>query len=126
MYFILWMDVIIPKKKWIKNKNMMKLMCENGNKHYQIIFMLTIQHPLNIPPKFRSQFDFLFLLSDDTIINKEKLYKYYANIFPDFDMFKTVFDQITKNYGCMVINNRIKSNDLKQKIFWYKANDIKK
>jgi len=42
-------------------------------------------------------------------------------MFPSFDIFQQVFSDITENYGCMVIDNRIHSKDLTKKIFWYKA-----
>ena len=29
------------------------------------------------------------------------------------------FLQVTDNYGCMVINNRLRSSDI-EKVFWYK------
>ena len=32
-----------------------------------------------------------------------------------------VFTEITDNYGCMVINNRVHSTNITDKVFWYKA-----
>lgn len=122
--FYIMDDCMSSKKEWIKDRNMMKLMYEG--RHYQITYLLTMQYSLGIPPELRSQFDFIFLLGEDMVSNKKKLYDHYAGMFPNFNVFKTIFDQITEDYGCMVINNRIKSNDLKQKVFWYKANNIKK
>ena len=29
--------------------------------------------------------------------------------------------QVTDNYGVMVINNRLRSTDIKKKVFWYRA-----
>jgi hypothetical protein len=50
------------------------------------------------------------------------LYQDYAGIFPDRKLFEKAFMTITENYGCMVINNRIKiSNNLKDRVFWYRA-----
>ena len=32
-----------------------------------------------------------------------------------------VFLQVTDDYGVMVINNRLRSTDIRKKVFWYKA-----
>lgn len=42
-------------------------------------------------------------------------------MFSTFDEFVNVFDKITKNYNCMVINNKIQTSNIDEKIFWYKA-----
>ena len=36
-------------------------------------------------------------------------------MFPTRDIFEQVFLQVTDNYGCMVINNRLRSSDIKLK-----------
>jgi hypothetical protein len=80
-----------------------------------------MQYPLNLTPEIRSNFDYIFLFADNLISNLKRIYDYYAgNIFPDFDSFLTVFDQLTKDYGCMIISNQ---NDLKglDRIFWFRA-----
>jgi hypothetical protein len=46
-------------------------------------------------------------------------------MFPSFELFESVFLQMTQNYGCMVIDNSSRSIDLKERIFYFKANDIK-
>ena len=45
-------------------------------------------------------------------------------VFPKFELFEKVFLQVTNNYGCLVINNRIKTSDLTKKVFWFKAKKI--
>jgi hypothetical protein len=62
------------------------------------------------------------MLAEDIVENRKKLYQDYAGIFPDKNLFEKAFAAITNNYGCMVINNRIKSsNNLKDRVFWYRA-----
>ena len=79
-----------------------------------------MQYSLGIQPELRSNFDYIFLLGEDLLII-EKLYEHYAGMFPTRDLFDQVFLQVTDNYGCMVINNRLRSTDIKKKVFWYKA-----
>jgi len=42
-------------------------------------------------------------------------------MFPTFDIFQQVFSELTEDFGCMVINNRIHSKNITDKVFWYKA-----
>ena len=83
-----------------------------------------MQFPLGIPPEMRSNFDYIFLLADDFISNRKRLYDHYAGMFPDFNTFQQVFLDLTENYGCMVINNRVHSKDITEKVFWYRAKEV--
>ena len=92
----------------------------NG-RHHHISFILTMQFALGIPPEMRSNFDYIFLLAEDFISNRKRLYDHYAGMFPTFEMFCQVMDQCTENYECLVINNNAKSNKLEDQVYWYKA-----
>lgn len=93
---------------------------QNG-RHYHITFILTMQYSLGITPAMRSNFDYVFLLGEDFITNRKKLFEHYAGMFPTFGVFQQVFAKVTHNYGCMVLNNRVKSCNIQEKIFWYRA-----
>ena len=45
-------------------------------------------------------------------------------MFPSFDIFQQVFSEVTEDYGVMVIDNRIHSKNITDKIFWYKAKKV--
>ena len=114
-------DCMGSKASWVKEQPISELFF-NG-RHYNLSFILTMQFSLGIPPEMRSNFDYIFLLADDFISNRKRLYDHYAGMFPDFNIFQQVFLDLTENYGCMVINNRVHSKDITQKVFWYKAKD---
>ena len=42
-------------------------------------------------------------------------------MFPSFESFNDIMDKTTENFECLVINNKIDSTKLEDKIFWYKA-----
>ena len=42
-------------------------------------------------------------------------------MFPSFEIFRTCFNQMTENYECMVIDNKVQSNKLSDQVYWYKA-----
>ena len=80
-----------------------------------------MQHPLGIPPSLRTQIDYTFILRENLISNRKKIYDNYAGMFPSYDVFSQVMDQCTENFECIVINNNAKSNRLEDQVFWYKA-----
>jgi len=116
-------DCMSSKHLWLKDPNMLAIF--NEGRHYQITFILTMQYCLGIQPELRSNFDYIFMLGEDFVNNRKKLYEHYAGMFPSRDIFEQVFMQVTDDYGCMVIDNRLRSNDLKKKVFWYKAKNRK-
>lgn len=114
-------DCMSSKGSWLKDPNILELFF-NG-RHHHVSFILTMQFALGIPPELRSNFDYIFLLAEDFISNRKRLYEHYAGMFPSFDIFQQVFTDITENYGIMVINNRIHSKNITDKVFWYRAKD---
>jgi|UniRef100_A0A6C0IVY8 hypothetical protein len=112
-------DCMSSKGAWVKDPTILELFF-NG-RHYHISFILTMQYCIGIPPEMRSNLDYIFLLAEDFISNQKKLYDHYAGMFPSFDIFKQVFTEVTQNYGIMVINNRVHSTNITDKVFWYKA-----
>jgi len=114
-------DCMSSKGTWVKEQQISELFF-NG-RHYKMSFILTMQFSLGIPPEMRSNFDFIFLLAEDFINNRKRLYEHYAGMFPDFNTFQQVFLDLTENYGCMVINNRVHSKNITEKVFWYRAKE---
>lgn len=115
------MDDCMSDKNWVKDPNIGELFF-NG-RHYHISFILTMQYSKGLPPDMRGNLDYIFLLAEDFISNRKRLYEDYAGMFPSFDIFQQVFSELTDNYGCMVINNRKHSKHIEDKVFWYKAEE---
>jgi hypothetical protein len=115
-------DCMSSKGTWLKDPNILELFF-NG-RHHHISFILTMQYSVGIPPELRSNFDYIFLLAEDKIGNRKRLYEHYAGMFPTFDIFQQVFTEVTDNYGVMVIDNRIQSKNITDKIFWYRAKEV--
>jgi hypothetical protein len=82
-----------------------------------------MQYPLGIPPMLRTNIDYVFILRENYIANRKRIYENYAGMFPTFESFCQVMDQCTENYECLVINNNSKSNKLFDQVFWYKADN---
>ena len=83
-----------------------------------------MQFALGITPELRSNFDYIFLLKAEFISEQKKLFDHYAGMFPNFDSFRQVFNSLTANYGCMVIDNRRKASNPLERLFWYRSPDL--
>jgi hypothetical protein len=117
-------DCLASKGTWAKEEIVHELLF-NG-RHSQITYILTMQYPLGITPELRSNFDYVFLLAEDTTSNLKRIYEHYAGMFPDFNSFRQVFRQLTEDYGAMVIKNRGSRGNLFDKIAFYRAPDLRK
>ena len=115
------LDDCLYDNTWAKDK-WMRSVFMNG-RHYKLLFLLTMQYALGIPPNLRTNIDFVFILRENYVSNRKRLYEHYAGMFPNFEMFCQVMDQCTENYECLVINNNAKSNKLEDQVFWYKAEE---
>ena len=118
--FLIMDDLQSKKDEWVSDPSFISIMCEG--RHRAITLCLVLQYSLAIPPNIRSQFNFIMLLSEDNFSNRRKLFEHYAGIFPKYEMFDTLFNQLTDDYGTMIIDNSSNTRDLNERIFWYKAN----
>jgi hypothetical protein len=114
------LDDCLYDSTWIKDKNMRRIFM-NG-RHYKLLFVLTMQFALGVPPHLRTNVDYVFILRENIVSNRKRLYEHYCGMFPTFDSFCQVMDSCTENFECLVIHNNAKSNKLEDQVFWYKAN----
>lgn len=114
------MDDCLYDDKWTKHKEMRYIFF--NSRHDKILFLLTMQFPMGIPPALRSNANFVFILRDSVISNRKRIYEQYAGMFPNFDVFCNIMDQCTEDFECLVIHNTSKSNRFEDQVFWYKAN----
>jgi hypothetical protein len=115
-------DDCLADAEWVKDKNI-KWIFMNG-RHAKLTYILTMQYAMGITPPLRSNIDYTFICKDTKISNLKRLYDHYAGMFPTFEMFRNVFNQCTKDYGCLVIDNSSTSDKLEDQVYWYRA-DVK-
>jgi len=115
------LDDCLYDNSWTRDK-LMRLLFMNG-RHWKVMLVITMQYPLGIPPTLRTNIDYVFILRENYIANRKRIYENYAGMFPTFESFCQVMDQCTENYECLVINNNSKSNKLHDQVFWYKADN---
>jgi hypothetical protein len=113
------LDDCLYDQTWTRDK-LMRMLFMNG-RHWKIMLIITMQYPLGIPPNLRTNIDYVFILRENYLTNRKRIYENYASMFPTFEAFCSVMDQTTENFECLVINNNAKTNKLNEQIFWYKA-----
>ena len=115
------LDDCLYDSSWIKEEST-RYVFMNG-RHIDLMTIITMQYPLGITPNLRTNVDFVFILRENILGNRRRIYENYAGMFPTFDMFCTFMDQCTENFECLVICNNVNSNKLEDQVFWYKASD---
>jgi hypothetical protein len=119
--FLILDDCLYDAKAWI-NEESTRFVFMNG-RHIDLMTIITMQYPLGITPNLRTNVDFVFILRENILGNRRRIYEKYAGMFPTFEMFCQFMDQCTENYECLVICNNVASNKLEDQVFWYKASD---
>ena len=119
--FLILDDCLYAAKSWI-NEESTRFVFMNG-RHIDLMTIITMQYPLGITPNLRTNVDFIFILRENILGNRKRIYENYAGMFPTFDMFCSFMDQCTENYEGLVICNNVSSNKLEDQVFWYKAAD---
>lgn len=94
----------------------------NGRHINTAPLIVSMQYINSMQPAFRNNTDYIFAMRDNNYQTKKKLYDAYAaSFFPKFDVFCQVYDQVTEDYGCMVMDMSTKSCKLEDQVFWFKA-----
>lgn len=115
----LLLDDCMFDNAWQKSTNMKEIFY-NG-RHYKLTLWLSLQYSLGLSIGMRNNLDWTFLFKEGIVANRKRLYEYFAGMFPNLAAFSAVMDQVTDDYGCLVIHNGASSTKLSDQVFWYKA-----
>lgn len=80
-----------------------------------------VQYMVDMPPAIRTNVDYVVCMKEPSRDNRKKLYKYFFGVFPTFKLFERTFMRVTRDYGCIVLNNCTSSTDVESCIFKYRA-----
>ena len=116
---VLVIDDCFDDSSWVKATTTQWIF--KNSRHYDIHTIIAMQYAMDLPPSIRTSIDFTFILRHSILKDRRKVYENYAGIFPNFEMFCDVLDNVTEDYGCLVIKNRVTSNRIEDVVFWHKA-----
>jgi hypothetical protein len=117
--FIVLDDMLHDAQNWKKEKTIKNIFF-NG-RHYNFLFILTMQYPLGITPELRSNIDYVFVFNEPSVKNRKKIFDDYCGMIPSFDHFCNILDSCTQNHECLVVKTSGNTSDYKDQVFWYKA-----
>lgn len=100
------------------NDKVIRELLFNG-RHYKITLFLCAQYLVDLNPGLRANLDYVVALKEN--MYREKLFKNFFSIFPNLSTFNAVADELTKDYGAMVLNNTANTSKLSENVFWYRA-----
>jgi hypothetical protein len=117
--FIILDDCMYDKK--VLKGTELRAVFLNG-RHRRLFFINAIQYLCDLTPDLRTNVDMVFVLKENILSNKERLFRHFFGMFTDFPTFCQTMDALTSNFGAMVLNNRTRSTKLEDQVFWYTAN----
>jgi len=115
--FILLDDLQHDAATWKKDKTI-KSIFFNG-RHFNYLFIVTLQYQMGITPELRSNLDYIFIFKESSIKNKKKMYEDYAGVIPTFEYFCNILDSCTEDHKCLVI--KTSGTCFEDSVFYYKS-----
>lgn len=97
---------------------------KNG-RHWAMMKILSLQYCLDIPPAIRTCIDGTFILREPSPVMRKKLYENFGGCVDTFTDWNDLMDQLTDNYCAMFIDNKSKTNNLEDSIFFFRADPQK-
>lgn len=120
-FMIIMDDCAGDPKAWAKDKSAVTIMT-NG-RHYKIFYILAIQDTATVDPKWRSNFDYIFIFNVTGQAEQRRYYERFAAGLDNFSQFQVLIEQVTQNHGILVFVKRgTKSSKLEDIVFHYRVN----
>jgi energy-coupling factor transporter ATP-binding protein EcfA2 len=89
-------------------------------RHWRMLHLLSLQYSLDIKPDIRACIDGVFIFREINPDQRERLWRNFGSGTTKSE-FCDLLDQLTDDYMCIFINNKIQSNNVEDIVFFYKA-----
>ena len=91
-------------------------------RHWAMIHVEGTHTPMDLAPGQRSLIDYVFILANAVINDREKLYLNYASgAIPSYADFCDLMDQLTEDHMALVIDNTSSSPLISERVFFFRA-----
>lgn len=114
--FVILDDCAFDKKAM--NDKLIRELLFNG-RHYKITLFICAQYLVDLHPGLRANLDYILALRET--MHREKLFKNFFPMFQSLATFNAVADELTKEFGALVLDNTVASSRLQDQVLWYKA-----
>jgi hypothetical protein len=91
-------------------------------RHWTMVHVEAVQYPMDIPAGLRSCVDYVFIMANGIISEREKLYENFASgCIPSYNDFCDIMDQLTEDFTALIIDNTSQSPLVSDRVFFFKA-----
>lgn len=100
---------------------------QKNGRHKDFLHINTLQNATDMPSNLRGLFDGIFILREQSIVIRRKIWENYAGVIGDFNTFCQIMDQLTNDQHGIFIDNsdfNTNSNNLEDRVFWVKINPL--
>lgn len=109
-------DFLFSDSNILKNcKAFNELLC--NTQQYCITLVIVTQH--NMPTNIKVGLNYVLLCPENNESDKKSLYENYVGVLPNSKIFDEVFNKITSNCSCMVMDYTNNTFELSKSIYWY-------
>jgi hypothetical protein len=90
---------------------------------FSLLPILALEQVISMAPCLYASIDYVFVFGTMDAVECKRLYTRYLESVVSYELFCQLIDAHAKEYQCLVICNNVKSYDVAECIFWYKADD---
>ncbi len=102
---------------WLKQSPMRDIFLEGARD--RILRIMSMSYLIALQKDLRDLVDWVFIFRETMLVNRSRLYR-ICGMFPNQAVFDKVLNEVTADYGCLVIDNRPASRG-GQCAYWYRA-----
>jgi hypothetical protein len=113
------LDDIFYRYDWNSDEHIKEIFSKV--KYLNIMCIFNIGLFYNTITNIKNDVDYIFIFRYYDRNNKKQIFEEFIDIFKDYEIYSSIIDQYTDNYGCLVIDNKCKSDKIEDKVYWYKA-----
>ena len=105
-------------KSWVKDKAVREIFM-NG-RHFNLMFIITLQYPLGIGPDLRGNIDYTFLYNTNIDADRDRIFTSFAGVLKTRQIFDQYMNAL-EEFECLVIDNACRSSNLSDCVYIYKG-----
>jgi hypothetical protein len=113
-------DDLFSDKRYLHNPSQTPLFVNGRHPHTARI--ICCQFTMFIPTQFRGNIDYIFALREPDLKNRQRLHENFFGCLGNFQQFEQVFEKVTANYGCLVLDKTEPSGNINEMIKFHRAN----
>jgi len=113
------LDDCVDRTDWTKD-DAVNFFTTNG-RHAALTFIVVTQESKKLPPSMRTNADYIFISKTNGFTERKKIRDDYLGMIGDKRECDRIFSEYTKDYKFLVVDNVTKETNVKNQLFWCKA-----